>query len=74
MWCRLMGRVKKGVKCSVKGCDEDAVRSLNVAKVKNAGLDVEDGRRAYLCKEHYKEFKKGSKKDAQIEKWRRGVT
>ena len=73
MWCRLMGKVKKGVKCSVKGCNEDAVRSLNVAKVKNAGLDVEDGRRAYLCKEHYKEFKKGNKKDAQIEKWRRGV-
>ena len=65
-----MGRVKKGVKCSVKGCNEDAVRSLNVAKVKNAGLDVEDGRRAYLCKEHYKEFKKGNKKSAQIERWR----
>ena len=74
MWCRFMGRVKKGVKCSVKGCNEDAVRSLNVAKVKDAGLDVETSRRAYLCKGHYKEFKKGNKKDAQIEKWRHGVT
>lgn len=68
-----MGRVNKGVKCSVKGCSEDAVRSLSVAKVKNAGLDIEAGRRAYLCKEHYKEFKKGNKKDARIEKWRHGV-
>jgi len=35
-------------------------------------LDVE-GKRAYLCKDHYKAFKKGSKKDKQIEKWRHGV-
>jgi len=69
-----LGRVNKGVKCSVKGCNEEAVRSLSVAKVKNAGLDVETSRRVYLCKEHYKEFKKGNKKDAQIEKWRHGVT
>jgi len=68
-----LGRVKKGEKCSVKGCNEEAVRSLSVSKVKNAGLDVEGAKRAYLCKEHYKEFKKGNKKDAQIEKWRHGV-
>ncbi|MBN2336582.1 hypothetical protein JXL21_13570 [Candidatus Bathyarchaeota archaeon] len=68
-----MGRVDKGEKCSVKGCSEDAVRSINVAKAKTAGLDVEATRRAYLCKEHYKEYKKGNKKDAQIEKWRHGV-
>ena len=68
-----MGRVKKGEKCSVKGCSEEAVRSLNVSKVKTAGLDVEASRRAYLCKEHYKEFIRGNKKDAQIEKWRHGV-
>jgi len=35
-------------------------------------LDVE-GKRAYLCKDHYKEYKKGSKKDKQIEKWRHGI-
>lgn len=35
-------------------------------------MDVE-GKRAYLCKDHYKEFKKGNKKDKQIEKWRHGV-
>jgi hypothetical protein len=64
-----MGRIKKGEKCSVEGCSEEAIRSVNVAKVKNAGLKV-NGRRAYLCKEHYKDYKKGSKKDRQIEKWR----
>ena len=68
-----MGRVKKGEKCSVKGCNEEAVRSLDVAKVKNAGLDVETSRRAYLCKEHYKEFKKKTKKDKTLDKWRYGT-
>ena len=67
-----MGRIGKGTKCSVAGCDEDAVRSVSVAKAKSAGLNVE-GRRFYLCKEHYKEYKKGSKKERQIEKWRHGV-
>jgi hypothetical protein len=69
-----MGRVNKGVKCSVKGCNEEAMRYLSAAKVKSAGLDVETSRRAYICKEHYKEFKKGNKKAAQIEKWRHGVS
>ena len=67
-----MGRISKGTKCSVVGCDDDAVRSVSLPKAKSAGLDVE-GKRAYLCKDHYKEFKKGSKKDKQIEKWRHGV-
>ncbi len=68
-----MGRIDKGVKCSVKGCQEDAVRSLDIGKVKSAGLNIDAAKRAYLCKEHYKEFKKGNRKDAQIEKWRHGV-
>jgi hypothetical protein len=65
-----MGRVSKGTKCSIKGCKEGAVRSIDIGKVKQAGLDAEGNRRAYLCKEHYKEYKKGNKKIAQIERWR----
>lgn len=68
-----MGRISKGTKCSVKGCNEDAVRSLDIGRVKQAGLDVEGTKRAYLCKEHYKEFKKGNKKIDQIEKWRHAL-
>lgn len=67
-----MGRIGKGTKCAVAGCEEEAIRSVSVLKAKAAGLDVE-GRRAYLCKEHYKEYKKGSKKDKRIERWRHGV-
>ena len=61
------------MKCNVSGCSREAVRSLSAEKVKAAGLRVMDERRAYLCKEHYKEYKKKTKKDKQIEKWRYGV-
>jgi hypothetical protein len=70
-----MGRIDKGVKCSVSGCGKEAVRSLSSDKVKRAGLNVSGERRAYLCKEHYKEFKKKTKKDKQLELMRyRGET
>ncbi len=65
-----MGRVAKGVKCSVVGCDKDAVRSLAREKVSAAGLEVGGTRRSYLCKIHYKEYKKKTKKDKMLEKWR----
>lgn len=65
-----LGRVAKGVKCSVSGCGQDAARSLSAEKVRTAGLRVGNERRAYLCKEHYKEYKKKTKKDKQLEQWR----
>ncbi|MCW3980331.1 MAG: hypothetical protein NWF11_02540 [Candidatus Bathyarchaeota archaeon] len=65
-----MGRISKGVKCTIKNCENDAVRSLSAGKVTSAGLKTDDERRAYLCKEHYKEYKKATKKDRTIEKWR----
>jgi len=65
-----LGRVGKGVKCSVSGCGGDAIRSLSSEMVKSAGLNVGGERRAYLCKEHYKEYKKKTKKEKMLEKWR----
>ncbi len=67
-----MGKVAKGVKCSVIGCDKPAVRSLSNERVSNAGLKVGEARRgrAYLCKDHYKEFKKETKKEKKLEHWR----
>jgi hypothetical protein len=65
-----LGRVDKGVKCSVSGCSRQAVRSISTAKVRSAGLTVGGEKRAYLCKEHYKEYKKKTKKDKQLEKMR----
>lgn len=66
-----MGRIDKGIKCSVSGCNKGAVRSLSTQKAKSARLKVSIGeKRVYLCKEHYKEFKKKTKKDKTIDKWR----
>jgi hypothetical protein len=65
-----VGRIAKGAKCNVSGCSREAVRSLSAEKVRAAGLKVGSEKKAYLCKEHYKEYKKKTKKDRQIEKWR----
>lgn len=66
-----MGRIAKGVKCSVSGCGKEAIRSLPATKVKSAGLNIGSSeRRAYLCKEHYKEYKKRTKKEKKVEQWR----
>lgn len=55
----------------MKGCEKDAIRSLPRDKVSGTGLKVDDGtRRSYLCRDHYKEYKKGSKKDKLLEQWR----
>ena len=65
-----MGRIDKGAKCSV--CGIEAIRSISADKVKAAGLKVGDDKRAYLCKEHYKEYKKKTKKEKTLDKWRYG--
>ena len=69
-----MGRIDKGEKCSVSGCGNEAERSISADKVKAAGLKVgSSDNRAYLCKEHYKDYKKKSKKDKLLDKWRYGI-
>jgi hypothetical protein len=66
-----LGRIAKGVKCSISGCSKEAIRSISATKVKSAGLNIGSGeRRAYLCKEHYKEYKKKTKKEKKVEQWR----
>jgi hypothetical protein len=66
-----MGIVSKGAKCNVDGCDQDGARSLNTAKVENAGLIVNSkGKKTILCKEHYKEWKKESTDDRSLERAR----
>lgn len=65
-----MGRIKKGQACSVEGCSKEAVRSVSALKVSGAGLKISGSRRGYLCPEHYKEYKKKSRKTDRLEKWR----
>ena len=66
-----MGRIDKGVNCSVSGCNKEAVRSLSTGKAKSAGLNIASNeKRVYVCRDHYKEYKKKTKKDKIIDKWR----
>ncbi len=64
-----MGKVERGVKCSVDGCGADAERSLSRDKV--SGLKVVgEGRRVYLCSQHYKAWKKATKKERELDRVR----
>lgn len=65
-----MGKVSKGAKCSVSGCDKLAVRSISQDKAQSANLNVEVTRRVYICLDHYKELKKKLKKERKIDKLR----
>ncbi len=67
-----MGKISRGIECSVDGCSEKAIKSMSIEKVRKTGLKIKKERRAYLCREHYREFKKKSKKDRVIDKWRIG--
>jgi len=65
-----LGKVSKGVKCSVKGCEEPAVRSISAQKVSHVlRISISRGR-AYLCEKHYKEYKKLTREERRIERWR----
>jgi hypothetical protein len=69
-----VGRIDKGQKCNVSGCSNEAARSISADKVRKAGLNVNTKEsRAFICKDHYKEFKKKTKKDKTLDKWRYGV-
>lgn len=64
----------KNRRCSVIGCEEEETfRSIAMERVEKAGLKVERSRRAYLCKKHYKEFKKMVKDEDRAKRWRWGL-
>ena len=69
-----MGIIAKGAKCNVNGCDKDGVRSLTTSKVEGTGLSVfsvlSSSKKTVLCKEHYKEWKKATKQDRDVERAR----
>ncbi|NOJ29552.1 MAG: hypothetical protein DA328_05215 [Nitrososphaeraceae archaeon] len=67
-----MGRVEKGVNCSVLNCGQAAERSISESKAKLA-TDLEfsySNKRVYLCRTHYKEWKKDSKDERETERAR----
>lgn len=65
-----MGKIEKGVNCSVSGCKNQAERSISRDQLSGSGLSVPGDRRAYLCHDHYKVFKKATKKDRDLDRVR----
>jgi hypothetical protein len=66
-----LGRVDKGVACNVSGCSNKAERSLSREQMAGSGLNVGgEGRRVYLCRDHYKSWKKATKKGKDLERAR----
>ena len=68
-----MGKVAKGVGCSVAGCSSKAEVSISADKVGRYLNVGREAKRAYLCKAHYKEYKRLSKKERELERARYGV-
>ncbi|RLG59646.1 hypothetical protein DRN87_05275 [Candidatus Geothermarchaeota archaeon] len=57
--------------CDVEGCNQPAHRSISYDDAIKSGLRFKTKRRrVYLCKEHYKIYKKNVKKLKRLEKWR----
>lgn len=63
--------MRRGRTCSVVGCEKPAVKSVSVDKMQGVDLKYKaQGRRVYLCKEHYKLYKKGRRKIERYERLR----
>jgi len=58
--------------CGVADCKEKGHKSLSTKKVKSAlpkhGLRKDVGKRVHLCKKHYKEYKKNTKTERELDR------
>jgi len=55
--------------CEVEKCSQKAERSVNARKALKAGLAVKEERgNVHLCREHYRQFKKGTKEERKLER------
>jgi len=63
-------RIETQQQCDVRGCKEPADRSIAAKRVEGAGLSLGEtvGKSTHLCKHHYREFKKKTKKDRELDK------
>jgi len=55
--------------CAIPGCGGPSVRSLARSEVRKAFPKLsEEGRRAALCKDHYKQWKKATKEARTLDR------
>jgi hypothetical protein len=59
-------------RCKVSGCKEDGERSVSAKKYQAAlpgvSMDGEVGRRIMLCKKHYRDFRKKTKEERELDR------
>lgn len=62
--------VQKIRPCDISGCEKTAERAVSGKKVDKAGLSLssDPAKPAHLCREHYRDFKKKTKKDRVLER------
>ncbi|MBN1678350.1 MAG: hypothetical protein JW880_07415 [Candidatus Thermoplasmatota archaeon] len=62
--------VESAKRCDVEGCGAEAVRSVSGKRAEKAGLSLasDPSKNAHLCRNHYREFKKKTKKDRTLER------
>ena len=67
---RAVARGKSEPGCSVEGCSNPAARSVAAkrAQAALAPLKLKDDRRAHLCRDHYRLFRKGTKEERDLER------
>jgi len=62
-------RAPETERCAVSGCTEEAVRHLALAEARRGLSSLpESGRRAPLCRAHYKEWKKATKESRSLDR------
>ncbi|MFQ6060846.1 MAG: hypothetical protein ACE5KV_06090 [Thermoplasmata archaeon] len=56
--------------CDLKGCSKPAVRSISAKKFSSAMPDarIPSTRRVHICKDHYKKYRKKTKKDRKLQR------
>jgi len=55
--------------CEVSGCKNESARSISAKKVGESGLKIDKkSGNVHLCKDHYRDYKKATKKDRELER------
>lgn len=54
--------------CQVSGCTEVSFKTVDGSLAKKVLTLEEEKSKVHLCKNHYKEYKKGTKKEREIQR------
>lgn len=66
-----MGKISKGIDCSIDSCDTLAKRSVSRKNLGSSDFSISsNSNRVYLCSEHYKSWKKSTKETRESERAR----